>query len=221
MGNFMKQTIRQTITPADVLNIFIEQHRLCSPLDPEADSYAKLSFASTIDDWRNANDLLPWRPLSEFLNEEFQIKATEDEWRLVLTPSSIRTLEDVCELISKYSQTKDIQPIKLLGKECLSSAVFRTLKKYLSKRGVDVSEIRPSTLLTPYLEKYFSEMVEQITIISNGGEVFEQFDKKRKKIGFFNYINIFDKDRYTFLTGDVKTFRDLTLKIIEVNGQQE
>jgi len=219
--NFMEQTIKQIMTPTDVLNIFIEQHRLCSPLDPEADPCAELSFTSTIDEWRDANDLLAWRPLSEFLNKEFQIKATEDKWKSVLTPSSTKTLKDVCELISKHSSKQDIQPLKLLGQECLSSAVFRTLIKYLSQRQVDVSEIKPSTSLTPYLEKYFSEMVEQTTIISNGKKVFEQFDTKRKKKGFFNYINIFDKDRYTFLTGDIKTFRDLTLKIIEVNKRDE
>lgn len=64
-------------------------------------------------------------------------------------------------------------------------------------------------------------MVEQTTIISNGKKVFDQFDTKLKKASFLNYINIFDKDRYTFLTGDIKTFRDLTLKIIEVNRHQE
>jgi hypothetical protein len=42
---------------------------------------------------------------------------------------------------------------------------------------------------------------------------------KRKKSGFINYINIFDKERYTLLTGEIKTFRDLTLKIIQVNEQ--
>ena len=35
-----------------------------------------------------------------------------------------------------------------------------------------------------------------------------------------NYINIFDRDRYTFLTGDIITFRDLVSKIIEVNHNQ-
>ncbi len=166
----MEQKIKQIMTPTDVLNIFIEEHRLCSPLDLEADPDTKLSFTSTIDEWRAARDLLPWRPLSEFLNEEFQIKATVDEWESALTPSSKRTLEDVCQLISRHSSKQDIQPINLLGQECLSSTVFRTLIKYLSQRKVDVSEIRPSTSITPYLEKYFSEMVEQTTIISNGIE---------------------------------------------------
>lgn len=207
------------MTPTDVLNIFIEQHRLCSPLDPEADPHAELCFNSTIDEWRDANDLLPWSQLSEFLNKEFQISPTADEWRSVLSPSDIRTLKDVCELISRYAQKKDILPKKVFGQECLSAAVFMTLKKYLSQRQVDVTEIRPSTLVAPYLEKYFSQMIEQTTIISNGKKVFEHFERKIKKSGLLHYINIFDRDRYTFLTGDIITFRDLVSKIIEVNQQ--
>lgn len=209
----------QTLTPFDILNIFIEQHRLCSPLDPETDPSAELSFNSTIDDWRAANDLLPWKQLSEFLNQEFNISPTEDEWKSVLTPASTRTLKDLCEFISKHSTHVDIKPKKLLGQECLSSAVFLTLRKYLERRQVDVSDLRPSSLLTPYFEKYFSEMVEQTTILANGKKVFDKFDTKIKKPGFLNYINIFDRDRYEFLTGDIKTFKDLTLKIIEVNRQ--
>lgn len=213
----MEKTIHQTLTPTDILNIFIEQHRLCSPLDPEADPDVKLSFDSTIDDWREANHLLPWRPLSEFLNQEFQLSISKAEWKSALTPASVRTLSDVCELISGHSTKQDILPVKRLGQECLTASVFLTLKKYLEKRQVDTSDIRPSTLLAPYLEKYFSEMVEQTTIISNGKKVFNEFDTKIKKAGVWNYINVFDKDRYTVLTGDIVTFRDLTLKIIDVN----
>ena len=62
-------------------------------------------------------------------------------------------------------------------------------------------------------------MIEQTTIISNGKKVFEHFEMKIKKPGLLNHINIFDRDRYTFLTGDIITFRDLVSKIIEVNQQ--
>ena len=61
-------------------------------------------------------------------------------------------------------------------------------------------------------------MIEMVTIISNGRIVFESLEVKRKRPGFFNYINIFDKNRYTVLTGEIKTFRDLTMKMIEVNS---
>ncbi len=209
------------MTSEDILKIFIEQHRLCSPLDPEADPYEELTMSSTIDEWRNANDLLPWRQLSKFLNDEFNLLVAEQEWQNVLTPSHERTLNDVCNFISKSTSTTEIKPINLLGQECLSAAVFLVLKKHLKRRDVDVADLRPSSSITPYLEKYFSQMLEQITIISKGEKVFDNLKIKRKKTGILNYINIFDKNRYTFITGDIQTFRDLTFKIIQSNNCNE
>jgi hypothetical protein len=210
------EILRQTLTPIDVLNIFKEQHRLCSPLDPEADPDIELTFESNMSDWSDANDLLPWNKLYPVLNKGFNISATEEEWKIVLTPYD-KTLRGVCELIAKHSRQTDIESVKLLGQECLSSAVFLTLKKYLQRHGVNVENLMPSSLVEEYLDKYYGAMVEQTTIISNGKQVFTNLDVKRKKSGFLNYINIFDKDRYEFITGDIKTFRDLTMKIIDTN----
>lgn len=198
------------MTPTEVLNIFIEQHRLCSPLDFEADPYAELDFNSTIEEWSDANDLLGWRKLYPFLNDSFQIDVSEEDWRNALTPYSKKTLKDVCELISNHSKHKNIEPIKLLGKECISAAIFLTLKKYLERRNVDVSDLKPSSSIAPYLNKYFSEMVEQITIVSKGKKVFEQFEVSNTGL-----LNIFKKSE--LLTGEIKTFRDVSLKIIAVN----
>lgn len=205
------------MTAEDILKIFVEQHRLCSPLDPEADPSEELTMNSSIDEWRNANDLLPWRPLSRFLNDQFNLTATEEEWQNVLTPSHERTLYDVCDFIQKKLSTSVVMPMKLLGQTCLSAAVFFTLKKLLQRRQVDVTELKPSSSVTPYLEKYFSPMLEQTTILAKGEKVFDHLTLKRKKEGFLNYINVFDKDRYTLLSGDIHTFRDLTMKIIEAN----
>jgi len=207
------------MTPENILKIFVEQHRLCSPLDPEANPHAMLTINSTIAEWRDANDLLPWRSLSKFLNEEFNITATISEWEQVLTPAGKRTLNDVCSFISKKYSTEEIKPIKLLGKECLSAAIFLTLKKNLQRRGVEVNDLKPSSSVTPYIDKYSSQMLEQATILAKGEKVFDSFKPIRKKTGFWNYINIFDKDRYTFPNGGIDTFRDLTLKIIEVNSK--
>lgn len=209
------------MTSENIFKIFVEQHRLCSPLDPEADPYAELTINSTVAEWRDANDLLPWRPLSKFLNEEFNIAATIDEWEDVLTPPNKRTLNDVCSFISKKYSTDEIKPIKLLGQECLSAAIFLTLKKNLKRRGVNVDDLKPSSNVEPYIDKYFSQMVEQATILAKGEKVFDSFKAIRRKSGFWNYINIFDKSRYTFPNGGVDTFRDLTLKIIQVNSKDE
>lgn len=205
------------MTPADVLNIFTEQHRLISPLDPEADETEHLTMSSRICDWRDANDLLPWQPLSKALDEEFEIGATVEEWRLVLTPSRGRTLQDVCNFISERCPKTDIRPVKLFGKECLSAAIFQSLKRNLSQKNIDCKGITPSSDIKPYLDKHLGELIIATTLLSKGRPVFDSFKPELKKSGFWNYINIFDRDRYTYPTGGVKTFRDLTMKILEAN----
>ncbi|MBD8387197.1 hypothetical protein [Dysgonomonas sp. BGC7] len=214
----------RNLTSEDVLNIFVEQHRLASPFDPEADPFIELSFDSSIAEWRDANDLISWRPLSLFLNKEFRISPSEKEWKSVLTPSCRRTLKGVCDLIVTHSSNDNIYPMRVLGKECLSSSVFFTLKRSLKEEGVDVSEIRPSTALSPYLDKYFSEMIMLITILAKGYVVFDQFDiieitrGDKPKKGLAHLFSFFSKTPLFFETGDIKTFRDLTLKLIEVNS---
>ena len=54
----------QQLNALDILNIFIEEHRICSPLDDEADVSIILNFNTTVSDWRCARDLMRWRPLS-------------------------------------------------------------------------------------------------------------------------------------------------------------
>jgi hypothetical protein len=208
------------MTPEEILQIFIERHRLVSPLDPEADETIILSMYSTVDDWRDACDLLPWHGLAKALDDEFEMNATDEEWRSVLKPSYKRTLQDVCNFIGKKSKKGAIVPVKLFGRECLSAAVFKALKKNLSQRNIDTNDIAPSSEISPYIEKYLGEIITETTFLSKGKKVFDSFKPKLKKRGFWNYINIFDNDRYTYPTGGVKTFRDLTLKIVEAQTSE-
>ncbi|GAB2791543.1 hypothetical protein GCM10027275_40480 [Rhabdobacter roseus] len=62
----MTDTIEK-YTAEEILEIFKEQHRLCSPLDPEADPWTDITAEMTIREWRWANDLLSWKDLSNFL----------------------------------------------------------------------------------------------------------------------------------------------------------
>jgi len=66
-------------TSDELLEIFKEQHRLCSPLDIMADQTFELSRITLIYEWRDAQDLLPWDELADFLNQEFQRTKKEME----------------------------------------------------------------------------------------------------------------------------------------------
>ncbi len=152
----------RNITPEEVFYIFIEEHRLCSPLDCEADPTFELTMDSSIREWSDARDLLPWRKLSKYFNAEFEIQIAEEEWKNVFVPEKKKKLKGVCNLISRHAKTEIVKPIKLFGHNCLSASLFRTIKRNLSNRGVDTSELKPSSLVKPYLNNNFGEFVEQI-----------------------------------------------------------
>ncbi len=204
---------KRKYTSDEILEIFVEQHRLVSPLDPEAEPEAEILADMTVREWRWANDLLPWGKLYKFLNQEFRVNISEEEWKEALEPARKKSLWGVCQLISKYADKEIVEPVKLFGSECLSAAIFLTLKRKLVEKGVDVSEMKPSSRLSPYLEKHFSPVLGEI--ILTGMNPIERIQEKRKKAGFWNAINIFDPDRYELLTGDIVTFRDLIEKMME------
>lgn len=210
----MKETIEK-YSAEEVLEIFKEQHRLCSPLDPEADPWAKISAEMTIREWRWARDLLGWKELSEFLNQEFRMDISEKLWFDTLEPAKKRKLIDVCKLISSYALKDTYEPKKLFGQPCIKAGIFLTIKRNLEKKGVDVSELKPSSSLIEYMDKYFSPVLEEITL--TGIKAIEKIETKTKikKKGFWKSIKIFEFEKQELLIGELKTFRDLVEKIIE------
>jgi len=213
MPYFKMTDTTEKYTAKEILEIFKEQHRLCSPLDPEADLWAEITAEMTVEEWRWANDLLGWKKLYKFLNQEFRIDIPEKIWYETLEPAKSKRLIDVCELISKNATKEYFQEKRLFGEPCLKASVFLTIKRNLEKKGVNVSDLRPSSSLTEYMDKNFSPVLEEITL--TGTKPIDKIEMKRRKKGFWNAINIFDPERHEILTGEVKTFRDLVEKIID------
>lgn len=199
--------------PEEILEIFKEQHRLCSPLDPEADPWAEIESEMTIREWRWANDLINWKELSEFLNKEFRIEIPENIWYETLEPSKKRKFIEVCTLIANHAKKDNYQPKKLFGQPCLKASVFLTIKKNLENKGVNISELKPSSSLNEYMNKYFSPVLEEITLT-----ITKPIDKieiiRKKKNGFWKIFNFWDYENSELLIEDIKTFRDLVEKII-------
>jgi len=152
----------RNITTEEVFYIFKEEHRICSPFDPEADSTIVLTMDSSVEEWRNSMDLLRWDKLSDYLNIEFEISPSKEEWQKTLCPAKVKTIRNVCELISRYAKIEIIKPIKLFGNNCLSASLFRSIERNLSKRGVDTTNLRPSSKIEPFLKSNSGEFIEQI-----------------------------------------------------------
>jgi hypothetical protein len=202
----------------EVFDMFKEEHRLCSPLDPMADAAYELTPDSLVCEWRNARDLLEWEELSVYFNKRFRINVSKSEWASCFEPDDIRTIMDVCHMISNRASRIVYPKRRLMGQECLTASVFLGLKKNLLRKGVNIFDMRPSSLVEPYLVKYFEPMMEEVLL--TGARVFDELGystvriKKPNPNWFERLFRQWEKvERID--TGTVKTFRDLVNRICE------
>jgi hypothetical protein len=216
----MKNNQFSKYSPEEIFEIFKEQHRLVSPLDPIADETFELTKETVISDLQDAQDLLPWQEWTEWINQSYGIVAKKDEWKRVVKPLTKKTLFDVCIFISERAEKEIIKPIKILGRECLTSAIFLTLKKNLKRKGANVKELKPSTNISEYLNDYgnFSPLLEEATL--SGVKTFDEltYGKLETERKFKYWIDKLIPNiiyRRPLYTGDLITFRDLVNKIIE------
>jgi hypothetical protein len=104
-----------------------------------------------------------WADAADNLNAIFQIDLPRTAWREVLVPARTKTLGGVCDLIARHASVPSIEPVIVLGDHSLSAGAFLVIRRILADRGVDVSELRPSSALRLYLPKYldvlFAELV--------------------------------------------------------------
>ena len=207
-------------TSDEIFEILKEQHRLCSPLDIMADETFELTRNTLMYEWRDTQDLLPWKELADFLNQEFKITVPRSKWMIILNPDDKRTLGDLCNFLSTVAEKEIIKPVVKLGTECLSAAIFLTLKRNLGNKGVNVAELRPSTKIEEFLEVYenFSPLMEEATL--TGVKTFDKLKYGQLQIDRrFNYWidRIFPNWIYKrpLHTGDIQTFRDLVMKILD------
>lgn len=201
----------------ELFEIFKEQHRLFSPLDPEAYPRFEMQPDSSVGEWRDAMDLLSWSELAKYFNSAFSVDIPMDSWHQVLEPSWDKPVWGVCTLLSEYAIKETIVPVRLLGQECRTAAIFLRLKQKLNEKGADVSELRPSTPLAHY-KNHFSQLMDEV--LRTGVHTIDKIEREKFPAGqSWKYIvDFFLPDRVferRLLTGDVVTFRDLVERIVE------
>jgi hypothetical protein len=207
-------------TSEELLEIFKEQHRLFSPLDPIADETIVLTYETKILELRDAQDLLPWDEYADFLNQEFRIDVPQSKWKKILNPDDKQTLGDLCNFLSTVAEKEIVKPIKRLGRECLSAAIFLMLKRNLKSKGVNVTDLRPSTKIQEFLDinENFSPLMEEVTL--TGVKTFDtlEYGKLETERRFKYWIDkIFPNWVYRrpLYTGNIQTFRDLVERIMK------
>ena len=128
----------------------------------------QLSRASTIAEWREACDLLPWRELATAYNQLFQIECSPPEWKTVLVPAKERTLGDVCELLACHARIPRVREVKIFGAECLHAGAILTIRALLQEAGANCREITPSTPIAGYARRYFQVFLGPISWLAPG-----------------------------------------------------
>jgi hypothetical protein len=159
---------RRPVTPQYVLDILRDSHRQQCHYDPEADAEAVLSFDTTVAEWRDACDLLPWRQLADALNVSWGLQCTREEWQSALEPAKHRTLRDVCDLLARHARLPQACRATVLGSSCRSIGVFFTIRSLLREAGVNTAEIAPSTPLDSYTRQYLQVFLGPISWLAPG-----------------------------------------------------
>jgi hypothetical protein len=151
-----------------VLAVLRDNHRQMCQFDAAADRCAFLSFASTVAEWREACDLLPWRELGQAFNQHWGINVPDVEWQATLEPARERRLEDVCALIARNIQRPEIRPTSMLGCTSVSAGAFEAIRSLLQGAGANAKEIAPSTPLAEYTRQYCQLFLGPISRLAPG-----------------------------------------------------
>ena len=159
---------RTSVTPNYILEVLRDSYRQQCQYDPEAVPDVELSFHTTVAEWRETCDLLPWRRVADANNDWWGFRCSLDEWQATLEPAEERTLYDVCSLIARHAKLPQSCPAMLLGSPCLSGGTFLAIRSLLREAGADPREIAPSTPLESYSRRYLGVFLGPISWIAPG-----------------------------------------------------
>ncbi|HEX8523676.1 MAG TPA: hypothetical protein VF669_15580 [Tepidisphaeraceae bacterium] len=145
------------VTREDVLAILIDHLRL---IDPFFIALYPLSFESNVHEARRCLENRSEFP--HLLNNAFALKLSRQEWDKVLKPFKKRTLSDLCDFITPLATRRYIEPVTILGSESRKAGAFLAVREILQNNGVDVSNLRPSSPLEPYLRKFDKNVLPEL-----------------------------------------------------------
>lgn len=151
-------------TPEYILAVIKDSHRQQCQFDPEAEKNILLTFNSTIQEWRQACDLLGWRELAKAVNDWFQTDFSDEQWKAVLEPAKQKKLSDVCELLATRAKRLEIKPF---GNRCVNAGIFLTIRSLLKRAGVQET-IKPSTPIAPFFRNNLVQFLSEVGKIEPG-----------------------------------------------------
>tara|TARA_R110000868_G_scaffold246994_1_gene503500 strand:- start:44 stop:778 length:735 start_codon:yes stop_codon:yes gene_type:complete len=164
----------------DILQMLISQYQFAIEFDPVVVKGMDFDYDSSIFDWRDACDLIAPKKLAKVYHQSFKLNRPISELENILMDENNRTVSDFCEYISLHAKRENIEPIKLLGQNCQTASIFRTLKQNLTEKGADTSELKPSSEINPFFLKYGGLLIDEVNRIAPG--TMSEFEFKSHKL---------------------------------------
>jgi hypothetical protein len=94
-----------------------------------------------------------WRRVASLLNAEFDIAIDSETWRSVLHWRHHRTVGELCDLIAAHAKVRVVMPVTVMGSTSAAAGAFLAVRAVLRDAGANVSELRPTSPLAPYLDR--------------------------------------------------------------------
>lgn len=155
-------------TPKEILQILNDFYLLQSEYIGEAKKDNKLSFETTIKNWRTTCDLLEPDKLAKVDHEYFNLTTDIAELEDILNNENKNTLKEYCEYIAQNAKRETITSRGSLGGKCLEAGILKKINENLKKRGAKINELKPSNNFPLLFKKYPSEIVEVVSKLAPG-----------------------------------------------------
>src|SRR5687768_120115 len=155
------------MTADDVFAVIIDLTRHAAVGPSATDEINSLNFDTPVGEWELCFvDGIDRANAAAGLNELFGTVIPEAEWQRVLEPT--QTLADVCALVARRAVMPVIEPLTVMGEESRAAGAFLAVRRILRDAGVDVAELRPSSLIGPYLKQKLDPVIPRLRRLAPG-----------------------------------------------------
>ena len=170
-------------SPNEILQILNDFYNCQSVFDPEVSLGHILTFETTNSEWRTICDLIEPKQLTKYYYDLFKLNTPFKSLEDILSQRK-NELKVFCNYLSENAVKQTVLPVIIMGQNCMTASIFRTLMNNLTKRGIDTQNIMPSSKLTPLFFKHSSILLEEVNKLVPGAlSKFEYCDNWIVKIG--------------------------------------
>ncbi len=166
-------------TPQDILQILIDFYNCQAAFDPEVEPGHHLSFQTTIFEWRDICDLIEPKKLAKCYHDSFKLNTLVSELEILLSYSK-NTLSDFCNYIADNAVRQEVLPVNIMGTNCMSAGIFKSLINNLKQKGIDTSGIQPSSGIVPIFNKHAGTLLDEVSKLAPGS--FTKFEYEENRI---------------------------------------